>query len=108
MIYTVILPGILYAHHITHALHHADQIVVTRPVGTYGTHLIVRYHTALTAIFHLIPQVDYSLGEMMNILLRLLQKMKSQPESTPATDTGEGADSVHGFFKKLGWVVFLI
>ena len=68
MINAPILPGILYAHDISYALHHTDDIAFSRAVGTDGADILVRYHTALAAIPDLISQIYHSLSKMMDIL----------------------------------------
>ena len=78
------LAGILDTHHITYTLHHAYCTMIAGTVGAYRADISIAYHHALTAILYLVPQVVDSRSKVMNILLRLLEKMKSKTQSASA------------------------
>jgi hypothetical protein len=96
----MILSGILYTHDIPYAFHNTDGPMVTGIVRTDRADIIIGNHTALTAVFHIIAQTDYSLSEMMHILLRLLEKMQGKAQSTSASHTRQRTDRIHCLFKK--------
>ena len=108
MVHSPVLSGIFDAHHISDTFHHTDKIVVSRLIRTDSTDIIVRNHHTLFAVLHLIAHLIDSCSEMMNILRRLLEQMKSKTHSTSATHSRKGAYGIHSLFKKLGWIVFLI
>jgi hypothetical protein len=100
MIDTMILAGILYAHYVADAFHHADGPAVAGVVRADRAHIIVRNHHALAAVSDIISKTVYGLCEMMHIFLRLLKKMQGQAQGTPTAYTRKSAYCIYCFFKQ--------
>ena len=104
----MILPCILYAHHIADVFYHTDRTLVTGTVRADCTDIIVRDHHTVSAVLDVISEMVNSCCEMMHILLRLLEQMQGQTQGAAAAYAGKRADCVHGFFKQFGRVFFFI
>jgi hypothetical protein len=75
--------------------------MVTRAVGAYRTHFIIRDHPALLAVLDFITHTRYSRCEMVDILRRLLQKMQGKTQCTPPSYAGKGAYGINSLLQKL-------
>jgi hypothetical protein len=82
--------------------------MVTGTVRTYRTYTVIRYHHALAAIFNIIPETIDCRCEVMYILGRLLQKMKSQTKGTSTSHPGKGAYSIYSITEKFRRVIIFI
>jgi hypothetical protein len=74
--------------------------MIAGTVRTYGTDLVIRYHTALPAVLDIISQIDYSLSEMMDIFLRLLKKVKRKTHGTTPAHSGKRTDCINCIFQQ--------
>ena len=108
VIEAMILAGRLDTHHVADALHDADLTVVPPAVAAVGADLPVRNHPALPTVMDLIPEPPDGIREMMDMLLRLFQQVKGQPQGTAPSHPREGRNRIDRLSQQGGGIVLLI
>jgi hypothetical protein len=102
MVHTVILSGGLDAHHVSHALHNANRIVVPARVRADAAQLFVGHHVTFLAIMDLGTKVINRRSEMVYVFGWLPQKMQGKPESASGAYSGKRTDGLDGLLQDFG------
>jgi len=102
VVYAVILARRLYAHHVAHAFHHADDAMVPPVVRADAADVLVRNHVAFLAIVDFGGQIVYRRGEMVHVPGRLAQQVECEPEGASRAHAGQRAYGLYGFLKYFG------
>ena len=108
MVKSTELLSCLDAHHVPHVLNHADCVLVSRVVRTNRTNILIRNHAARAAITDIVSELVDGRREMMDVLLRLTQKVERKPERALAADARKRVDRIHGIFQKFRRIFFLV